>query len=216
MKITNRSEEKTKHFGTNPKRKGDIELVVVHQPGKGPGIAKIMSDKKMSRFEAVCEFYVNRSKIGEHFAIGTEGQITLITPVNRVAYHCKTEGYRTYGDAESFQRDPMFKWWCERFHGVFKTPLDMPFWRPGPKGTPTGVINERSVGICLVPGEDDKFTHVQTDAFWDLVIEVGMSPPFVYTHSEVHPYARTARNKPYDLSPSQREQLDHSYNPGGI
>ena len=186
-----------------------------------------------SVFECAVWYFRTIGLDGYHYLFGQGGEEVQLCPEELCVWHvgAKDKWWRT-GAAKIYSK-PLNKWempgktdWWRRRWPAMASPLDLGdahIWDrypQRPKRLKTaflsrkGSINANTMAFGIVPDALGRGTkYPWSDACWNRIIsrahdvatrrELGLHRFTVCTHSDVHPRARSARNRPWD--PGERQ-----------
>lgn len=200
--------------GKARKRTAPPVAIVIHTTGGGP-VKRVVSDTyatwrarwpaaAVSPFEAACWVFTAASPASGHYVVGQAGECVQVVPEDLIAWHVGAKDAERYSLPLSGWCAPDLRWWPERWPGL-SSPVELAggrLWRGGS-------CNGASIGIEVAPSVDDP-TGPWSDACWRTLValvseiclrrEIPCMRTHVVTHSDAHPYARTARGRPWDPS----------------
>ena len=185
---------------------GSITHLVLHETGAG--IYKRGNKfPKYSPLELALHVYQNIMPYWAHFVVGTDGKPAQTASCYQVAQHVGSHGFQAYAKApNSLPSSPIPDWWVQQ---AAKRPRLLESlqsaWRQHS-------VNHVSIGVEIVPPADRSapLPQVQVESVAHLVNELIKEFPqieFVTTHTLVHPIARTAQGKAWDMSMPRYEQV---------
>jgi hypothetical protein len=176
--------------------------VVVHTTGAG--LVRKAAELGIPPMVRAVQLYRNLQAEGPHWVIDQAGNREQIQLTDRVAYHV---GGLRHARLAAPLVQAEYAWWRERFP-AYKKLLDMPMWW-------AGSVNNVAWGVEVIPHEDpyapwsDACVGSLHTLLWDLARTFkAVRGVTVCTHSELSPYTRTAKGKPWDLTPTHSAQLD--------
>lgn len=170
--------------------------VIIHTTGMGP--VKRGEIKKADPFETAVWMYKTGivGKAGPHYVVGQDGRCAQICPEDRAAWHVGSSGTSVYKFRPWLQK---CAWWKQRWM-EYATPLEMPVWLGGS-------CNANTIGIEVVPNaagpgaawSDEAWTTL-TKLLIDICLRrrIPVNRSTVMSHSDAHPFARSAKGKPWD------------------
>lgn len=187
--------------------------IVVHTTGRG--ILKKAKRWGVSPIEAAARVYGAQMDAGAHYVIcGLTGAAIQTCPEELAAWHVGSKGSKPYG-RPNWARSTWWKrtrgkkveWWSNRWPG-FQSPHELAYgelWAPNAKGRPS--CNANTIGIEVIPNAKHP-SGVWTNAAWIKLIQlcqdirwrrsIHFRRETILSHSDAHPLARTARNRPWD------------------
>ncbi len=187
--------------------RSSYSAIVVHTTGLG--VLKKAKRWDVDPFEATLRVFSRQIDTSGHYVIGqSRGQIAQVVPEEIPAWHVGGKASRKYNRARWWTSSSV-AWWRERWPQFF-TPRDLgggTLW-----GAPGGRMscNANTIGIEVVPPEGN---GPWSDDCWASLVglcrdisgrrELELSLETVISHSDAHPFARSARGKPWDPSPRQ-------------
>lgn len=185
-----------------PFKPGRPQGVVVHTTGAG--LVRKAAELGIPPMVRAVQLYRNLQAEGPHWVIDQLGNREAIQLPDRVAYHV---GGLRHARLAAPLTQSNYAWWRERFP-TYKKLLDMPLWW-------AGSVNNVAWGIEVIPHADPDapWTNACETALHDLLRTLAVAftakrGVTICTHSELNPYTRTAKGKPWDLTPTHSAQLD--------
>ena len=142
--------------------------------------------------------------------MGQGGELAQCVPEDVPAWHVGGKGGKAYHRARWWEKKAV-AWWRERWP-QFTTPGQLgggKLWMPGASGRPS--CNMNTLGVEVVPPEDPRAPWSpecwQTLGLlhWDISKrrELELALETVISHSDAHPFSRSARGAPWDPAPHQ-------------
>ena len=154
----------------------DVLGVALHTTGYGLGLKRL--DKRHgSDLDSVdvgfANFQASNLTYKPHFLVGRTGRRFQFCPLKYRAHHIGGQDLELYADRTWSYRTKLrgtwmsLHWWTKAFPNL-ASPLDLPFWNPGPSGWVSA--NSRSIGVdFLAPLPGQRFTAAQYQAGAELV-----------------------------------------------
>ena len=207
--------------GKYRKRKERAETLIIHTTGGGIiRRYKASPGRWKNPFETALWVYGNVMTAGPHYVVGQEGQGEIICPLTYAAHHVGAS-HKTPGMSPQLYQKPWWKakdavehwaWWHDGPGDAFGaySPIELP---GAPWGGGTRLsCNNRCDGLEIVPPEGDPtMKQFLTDDVMETVVAIAKEYSYVYSHSEVHPLARTNQaRKAWDVPSPIMDQLRYA------
>jgi hypothetical protein len=195
--------------------RASYSAIVVHTTGRG--VHKKAERWGVDPFIAALRVFTLQVDASGHYLIGQHGQLAQVVPEETPAWHVGQKNHRKYMLARWQKRRTRWwqkggmDWWRERWP-QYVTPFELArgqLWAPSPTtGKPS--CNANAIGIEVVPPPDN---GAWSSLCWGTLCklcaniserrEIPLSLETVLSHSDAHPFARTARGRPWDPAPQQ-------------
>jgi hypothetical protein len=186
--------------GVYKPRKEAARVLIIHTTGGGIiRRYKASPGRWKNPFETALWVYGNVMTAGPHYVVGQEGQAEVICPLTHAAHHVGVD-HKTPGKSPQLYQKP---WWQDqketRYGWWFEEPgrdflADSPITLPGePWGRGKRLsCNMKCDGLEIVPPDyDPTMKDFLSEEVLDAVAYIALNYDYVYSHSEVHPLART-------------------------
>lgn len=188
-------------------KRSSYSAIVVHTTGLG--VHKKATRWGVTPFEATQRVFARQIDTSGHYIIGQgPDELAQVVPEEIPAWHVGGKGSRKYNRARWWEQKSV-AWWRQRWP-QFYTPRDLgggALW-----GTPGGRMscNANTIGIEVIPPVGN---GPWSDDCWRtlgrLCLDISgrrglaLSLETVVTHSDAHPFSRSAKGKPWDPAPVQ-------------
>ena len=177
--------------------------IVVHTTGRG--VHKKAKRWGVSHFQAALRVFTRQVNASGHYLIGQLGEVAQVVPEEVPAWHVGGRGSWRYSRA-GWWRAEKVAWWRERWP-QHVSPMELAggrLWAPSPTtGRPS--CNSNTIGIEVVPPIDN---GVWSEKCWATLVVlckdiaqrrgIMLSRETIVSHSDAHPFARSARGQPWD------------------
>ncbi len=189
--------------------RGGYHALVVHTTGRG--IHKKAKRWGVSGFQAAMRVFATQVDASGHYVVGQGGELGQCVPEEVAAWHVGGRGAAKYHRA-GWWKARKVAWWRERWP-QFTAPGQLAggsLWLPSPTtGKPS--CNANTIGVEVVPPEDPRAPW--SPECWATLAKLGrdiserrameLTLETVLTHSDAHPFSRSAKGKPWDPAPHQ-------------
>lgn len=180
--------------------------IVVHTTGLG--ILRKAKRLKLDPFATALKVFSQQIETSGHYVVGQHGQLAQCVPERVPAWHVGGKGARKYHKARWWEAKSV-AWWRERWP-QFYSPAELGGGRLW--GAPEGRLtcNGNVIGIEVIPPDDNGpwsipcWTTIGA-LCWDISgrRKLALSLETVVSHSDAHPFSRSAKGKPWDPAPAQ-------------
>lgn len=167
------------------------------------------SSEGLTPVDTALRVYSQLMDAGPHFVVGQDGRLVQTCPLDYSAWHVGRSKSWAYTAKNRISSSSQYNWWRTRWPA-----LESPAELAGSKLWSGGQCNPNVVGVEVVPPLDDprgigpwsaRCWLALTRLFRLLhsTLEIPLDPHFILGHADAHPHSRTARDLPWDPTPSQ-------------
>lgn len=186
--------------------RSSYSAIVVHTTGMG--IHRKAKRLGLDPFGTTLKVFSQQTDASGHYVVGQAGQVAQIIPENIPAWHVGGKNSKKYNRARWWEK-PQVAWWRERWP-QFYTPRDLAGGRLWGLSDERFTCNGNTVGIEVVPPPDNgpwsaACWRTLGKLCWDISgrRDIALALETVLSHSDAHPFARSAKGKPWDPNPEQ-------------
>lgn len=183
--------------------------IIIHTTGRG--VHRKAERWGVDPFDATLRIFATQVDASGTYVVGQkEGQLAQVVPEDIAAWNVGGKNFWKYNRAD-WWRKKQVAWWRDRWP-QFISPRQFAsgaLWLPSPTtGKPSCNANVLSLEVVPPPGNGEwsaECWKTIAELCWDISRrrDIPLSLETVLSHSDAHPFARSAKGRPWDPSPTQ-------------
>lgn len=196
------------------RKRSKVHAIVVHTTGVGILLKWKKSGaahKEATPFETSIRVYTRQMTAGPHYIVcGDTGRIVQVCPHELAAHHVGAAKSGPYWHP-NWSKTSQTAWWGKRWSGL-SSPIEL----AGGNLWLNASCNRNTIGIEVVPALSAPRGPWAPDCYKNLRTlltaiasehKVPFTREYIFSHSDAHPLARSAKGQPWDPSPAQFDPL---------